>query len=270
MQFRFVGENDGPFWENSELFGKAPAPKSQTWGNFGGDKTWPAPQSDWPKITPRGWPPPPAFDSMEVKAEVKETKQGREVELISPVDPHYGIRTRRRIKLDTQHPLMTVTTIYEKVEGEPVTVGVWIITQLKDPQAVFIPLPKTPIFADGYTKQSKQLPAGLKREGQMLSLRRDPKVSTKIGTDAGTLVWVGEQSVLRIDSPRAANANYPDQGCSAEVYTNLDPQKYVELEMLGAQVTLKTGARIVQVNRYMLGKRTKKSAEEEALKILSR
>lgn len=270
MQFRFVGENDGPFWENSGLFGKAPDPESQTWGNFGGDKTWPAPQSDWPKLTPRSWPPPQAFDSLPVKAEVKETKQGSEVELISPIDPHYGIRARRLITLDAQRPLMTITTTYEKMEGAPVTVGVWVITQLKDPQAVFIPLPKNPIFTDGYIKQSKQSPAGLKRESQMLSLTRDPKASTKIGTDAGTLVWVGEKSVLRIDSPRVANANYPDQGCSAEVYTNLDPQKYVELEMLGPLATMKAGARIVQVNRYTLGKRTEKSAEEEALKILSR
>ena len=60
MQFRFAGESDGPFWENRALDGKSPDPKSREWGNFGGDKTWPSPQADWPKITPRGWPPPQA------------------------------------------------------------------------------------------------------------------------------------------------------------------------------------------------------------------
>src|ERR1041384_218159 len=61
MQFRFAGEEDGPFWENSAMTGKAPDPAATEWGNFGGDKTWPAPQSDWPKTTPRAWPPPVAF-----------------------------------------------------------------------------------------------------------------------------------------------------------------------------------------------------------------
>src|SRR5436853_5292704 len=66
MQFRFAGEEDGPFWENRALDGIKPEPESKEWGNFGGDKTWPAPQSDWPKLTSRAWPPPVAFDSMPV------------------------------------------------------------------------------------------------------------------------------------------------------------------------------------------------------------
>lgn len=68
MQFRFAGEEDGVFWENRALDGKSPDPKSKEWGNFGGDKTWPSPQGDWPKVTDRAWPPPPAFDSMPVDA----------------------------------------------------------------------------------------------------------------------------------------------------------------------------------------------------------
>src|SRR5947207_10963864 len=51
-------------WENRTLDGIKPEPESKEWGNFGGDKTWPAPQSDWPKLTSRAWPPPVAFDSM--------------------------------------------------------------------------------------------------------------------------------------------------------------------------------------------------------------
>ena len=255
MQFRFAGETDGPFWENDILFGKSPDPKSSTWGNFGGDKTWPAPQSDWPKLTPRSWPPPVAFDSMPVTAEIKSDVAAKMVELISPVDPHYGIRTRRLIVLDSKRPQMKITTTYEKVEGNPVTVGVWIITQLKDPQAVHIPTPKDSIFAKGYTEQSKQLPAGLKRNGRLLSLVRDPKTSTKIGTDASSLVWIGEKYKLRIDAPRLAKETYPDQGSSAEVYTNADPLKYVELEMLGPLKTMKVGDRLEHTNTYTLSRK---------------
>src|SRR5262245_9268854 len=159
MQMRFAGEDDGPFWENPSLEGRQPNPSSTDWINFGGDKTWPAPQADWPKVTPRAWPPPVAFDSMPVQAEIKNNT----VELISPVDPHYGIRTRRLVRLDPRRPVMTITTTYEKLEGEPRTVGVWIITQLKDPERVFIPLPEKTLFPEGYNKQSKELPANLQR-----------------------------------------------------------------------------------------------------------
>jgi hypothetical protein len=270
MQLRFAGEEDGPFWENADWFGKSPDPASATWGNFGGDKTWPAPQSDWPKVTPRSWPPPPAFDSMPVHAEVREGPQGSEVELVSPVDPHYGIRTRRLIRLDPKRPVMTISTTYEKAEGKPLTVGVWTITQLKDPQGVFVPLPKDSIFADGYTKQSKDLPADLKRDGQLLSLTRSPKVSTKIGTDASSLVWVGEKHVLRIDAPRVVASSYPDQGSSAEVYTNLDPLKYVELEMLGPLSQMNVGDHIQRMNTYTLSRRREKSVADEARKVIGR
>jgi hypothetical protein len=270
MQLRFAGETDGPFWENADLFGKSPDSASSTWGNFGGDKTWPAPQSDWPKVTPRGWPPPQAFDSMPFHAQVKEGPQGSEVELVSPVDPHYGIRTRRLIRLDPKRPVLTISTTFEKTEGESLTVGVWTITQLKDPLGVFVPLPKDSIFADGYTKQSKDLPADLKRDGQLLSLTRSSKVSTKIGTDASTLVWVGEKHVVRIDSPRVVGATYPDQSSSAEIYTNLDPLKYVELEMLGPLSQMNVGDRIQRVNTYTLLRRHEKNAADEARKIVSR
>ena len=67
MQFGFKnGENT--FWENTQVYGKAPNIKSEEWGYFGagGDKTWPAPQSEWEKITGRGWPPPDTFDSISV------------------------------------------------------------------------------------------------------------------------------------------------------------------------------------------------------------
>ncbi|MEO6725172.1 MAG: hypothetical protein ABIP14_07710 [Blastocatellia bacterium] len=266
MQFRFAAEDDGPFWENVVLFGKSPDPASSTWGNFGGDKTWPAPQGDWPKLTARAWPPPSAFDSLPVKAEVK----GEVIELLSPIDPHYGIRTRRLIKLDAKRPVMTITTTYEKLEGLPVLVAVWTITQFKDPQGVFVPLPKTSVFTDGYSKQSKETPAELKRAGQLLSMVRSPNVSTKIGTDADALVWIGDKHVVRIDSPRVANATYPDQGSSAEVYTNLDPLKYVELEMLGPLSQMKAGDHIERTNTYTLLRRREKDTEVEARRMIKR
>src|SRR5262245_28882475 len=114
MQFNFVGE-EGVLWENGRLQGKPADSASKEWINFGGDKTWPSPQADWPKMIGRGWPPPATFDSVPLEAHEKNGA----VELISPVDPNYGIRVHRLIKLDAQKPILKITTTYEKVSGDP-------------------------------------------------------------------------------------------------------------------------------------------------------
>jgi hypothetical protein len=255
MQFRFAGEEDGVFWENRALDGKSPDPKSKDWGNFGGDKTWPAPQSDWPKVTDRAWPPPPAFDSMPVESATGKLKpSARGVWLRSPVDPFYGIRTERIISLGEDESFIQIRTYYHKVEGEPRKVGIWTITQLKDPVEILMPVPPKSAFKDGYNKQSDALPLGLTLRDGLLTMKRDRAKNAKVGNDASKLIWIGERSVLEIESPRVANAEYPDQGSSAEVYTNADPLPYVELEFLGPLHTMKVGDSIEQTMTYTLSR----------------
>src|SRR5215831_6087666 len=57
MQFGPVGAagGPGPFWSHPG-FGPGLAPDEQGWVNHGGDKAWPAPQSDWPRVIGRPWP----------------------------------------------------------------------------------------------------------------------------------------------------------------------------------------------------------------------
>lgn len=263
MEFGFVGE-ESPFWQKEALAGKKPDPKANDWVNFGGDKTWPSPQSDWPKITPRAWPPPVAFDSMPVVAQTR----GGQVTLISPVDPNYGIRTYRMITLDPVEPVMRITTRYEKILGDPVTAGVWIITQLRDPIGVYIPVPRETLFPAGYTSQSGDAPAGLKVLPGIIELQRSGKTSSKIGTDADSLLWVGRQTMLRIDSPRQLHRQYPDDGCSAEVYTNPDPDAYVELEILAPLRLMEIGQRMEATSTYTLLRRQSNDPGKDARRIL--
>lgn len=289
MQFRFVGE-EGVFWENPDVAGKPVNPEAKEWINFGGDKPWPAPQADWPKVTPRPWPPPIGFDASEWKGEKWPCypdgamianraittcapiyrgylPKQYAIRLTSPVDPHFGIRVHRKIRLDATKSQLTILTIYEKVSGAPVKTGVWIITQMKEAEAVFVPVPKGTPYKDGYNKQSKELPEHFKVANGLIELKRDPKKSTKIGNDAGSLLWVGAKHLLKIDSPRVPKAEYPDNGSSAEVYTNVDPLKYIELEMLGPLQEMKVGDKIYRANTYTLMRRSKKTPEAEARKI---
>jgi hypothetical protein len=192
---------------------------------------------------------------------------GQGVTLISAVDPHYGIRTRRRIELDIDRPIMTITTTFEKVSGPPKEIGVWVITQLKHPVGVYAIQPDFSRYRDGYNRQSDELPAGLQVGKGLLSLTRDPKTAHKIGTDASTLVWVGMQEVLRIDSARLFRGRYPDQESSAEIYTNPNPLAYVELEMLGPLQRMIVGDTISRTSTYTLLRRAERDPDLEVQRM---
>jgi hypothetical protein len=264
MQFHFVGE-EGTFWENRAMDGKSPDPASTEWGNFGGDKTWPAPQADWKKMIGREWPPPAAFDSRPLQGRA----EGQVVELVSPVDAAYGIRTRRRVELDSRRPVLTITTTYEKVQGSPVKVGIGVITQLRDPQRAFMALPAKSQFPQGYVRLQFDPPHDLTVEDGLVSLTRG-NTQSQIGSDASTLLWMDDKYVLRIDSPRVPGAEYADEGSSAIIYTSRDPLAYVELETFGPLSTMKVGDKIQRTNTYTLSRRTEKDPGVEAKKVLGR
>jgi hypothetical protein len=266
MQFRFRGEPDGPFWANAGLLGQKVDPASPDWVNFGGDKAWPSPQDDWARIAPRGWPPPVGFDGLPMEA----VRDGSAVILVSAVDPSYGIRVRRRIELAADRPVMTITTRFEKTAGPPMEVGVWTITQVRDPVAVYAVLPDPPRSGAAYVRMSEELPANLKVENGLIALTRDPHKNRKIGVRAGTLVWLGRSELLRIDSALVPGARYPDQESSAEIYTNEDPLAYVELEILGPVEKLAVGGHIERQSTYTLAHRTENDPALEIKKLLER
>jgi len=251
MQFRFVGEQDGPFWENESLLGKTADPKLTEWQNFGGDKTWPSEQSQWPKIIDREWPPPTTFDSTPLKA----VPERRRLRLEYPLDPNYGIRVTRWIELDQRMNVMRIRTRYDKVQGDPVKVGVWVITQLKDPREIKLYKSTNSPMQDGYVQVSGPAPYALHVHDWGISMRRDPQHKLKVGSDGDRIEWIGNSWKLRIDAePRTAGAEYPEKGSSVQVYTNDDPDKYVELETQGLLLTMKKGDKQERVNTYTLTK----------------
>lgn len=262
MQFRFVGERDGPFWENEKLAGKPmPAdPWKTAHGSFGGDKTWPAPQTAW------NWPPPDIFDTSPVTARIE---RDRSVTLTSPVSPRFGLRTLRRISLDPSAAMMHIATTYEKAAGDPLTVSVWIITQLRDPVATFLPVPLDTKFPSGLAPLWPAPPGAAERRGDLLHLKRLPAKSYKVGNDAADIVWVGDRHVLRIATDRLAGANYPDGGCIAEFYANADPVPYVELETVSPLKTLRVGEVHTATNHYMLARRTSRDPLADARALLT-
>ena len=261
MSFRFRdGEN--VFWEDRSLDGKRGDAGGKEWINFGGDKTWPAPEAEWGKYTGhKEWMPPPAFDSLPVAA----TVTNQEVVLISPVDPHYGVRTIRHVQLWGSS--LRIDTTYERVSGEPSKIGIWVITQFKDPVAIYGFREQKSIFADGHFKFSDEPWPQLRIKDDHFEITRDLKSPHKMGSDTDRLVWVGQRETCIVSSERMKGAEYPDRGASAEVYTNPDPKKYIEIEMLGPLSLMKPGDTISRFSTYVLRERREKNPATELLSL---
>jgi len=258
MQLRLQGDADGAFWENRTLDGLLHDAALCDWTNFGGDKCWPAPQACWIEHQGQEWPPPVAFDARPVKAVVGE----RGVMLTSPIDPGFGIQVVRHVELDAGKPIMRIATEFRKLLGSAVRVGMWTVTQMREPERVCIRLQAASKFASGYVRLLEADPADLKVNGRLLSLGRHVRQQVKVGTDGSSLAWLGRNCVVRIDT-EIRPGEYPDGGCVTEVYTNPDPLQYVELETLGPLTTMNPGDRIEQTTVYTVTRRSTTDLEAE-------
>ena len=262
MQLRLAGKEDGALWENRALDGQLHKPGSHEWINFGGDKVWPAPQSAWAQQQGQDWPPPAGFDSSPMEANACE----RGVVLTSTIDPAFGIQVIRHVELDVELPVMRIRSEFRKVVGHAVKASVWTITQLQEPERVFVPLCKRSKMPDGFIRLTKAGPEDLRIDDCLLSLGHHRVKCTKIGTDATSMAWVGQDLVVRIDA-EAGPGDYPDGGCITQVYTSPNPLSYIELETLGPLVTMSAGDRIVRTTTYTITPRSESDPEAEARNI---
>jgi hypothetical protein len=266
IALREGGAARGPLWSHPGI-GPALPVDENGWINLGGDKAWPAPQSGWQAIAGQAWPPPKTFDAAPFSVEVR----GDTIELLSAVDPAYGLRVRRTIALDRTAPVLTVDTVYEKVEGAPIRAGVWTITQLTAPERVFMRLPPRSAFPGGFTPRLPDPPRALAVEGRLLGLGRDPAAKTMIASDGDALLWVGQGPDLLIETVAQAHdpgAEWPD-GAHAQIYTSSDAAlPYVELELLSPLAELAIGGRASLRVRYTLIARTDADPTAEARRVL--
>jgi hypothetical protein len=272
MSLGFAGETapSDPLWRHGQI-GPALVPDENGWINYGGDKAWPAPQADWERIVGKGWPPPATFDA---RAHTVATVDGSHIEMVSAVDPAYGVRMRRTIRL--LDDVMLVDTAYEKIEGAPVRVAVWTITQLVSPDRVFALLPERSAFPGGHRSLMPAPPRDLRADGRLMGLARDTQEKTMIATDADALLWVGPGRDLAIekldtfvssgDVSRPTDPGAPHVGgARAQIYTSSDAaEPYVELELLGPLVDLSPGQRATMTVRYRLLRRQEADPLAEA------
>lgn len=219
--------------------------KAGDWKNWGGDKTWAAPQNWWPVMVGQGWPPDPAWDGSPQQAQVLPNGSLRTV---SPISPGLGARVARAYWFNGAGDLVVSQTV-EKVQGEPVMLAIWSVTQINPPDAVFLPLNPQSAYKENFhwiAPPANETPV-VRTTPLVLQVRPLSTGTYKIGVDADvcSILAVKDGLAMRIRAPHP-EGQYPDgasgHGFPVELWNNQDPA-YNELEMLSPLQTLKSGGR---------------------------
>ncbi len=254
MAFHLVGQPEtDPLWNSASWDGKPLPDDPATWANYGGDKLWPSPQSEWPKHQPSAWPPDLSLDIGPYQATI--IKNG--LRLTGPPSPHYALHIVREITLHPGKAELFLNNRFFKnsdAQGDAsiFPVGIWSITQTRGDETVFLPLALTGHFPGvGYTALGSDTitAPNWSEMDQILTVTRDPTQSTKVGTDnpAGWIAALYGGDVLFSEHFQPeTQETYPDKNTNAQVYTNAGDDAYIEMELLGPLSMLKAGKTLTQ------------------------
>ncbi|WP_410630315.1 DUF4380 domain-containing protein [Amycolatopsis sp. cmx-4-83] len=211
------------------------------WVNYGGDKTWPAPQG-W--AGPDQWPGPP--DPVLDSGPYALVLDGDTATMTSAPDPRTGLRFTRAITILDDGYRLDLRA--ENVSGRPVRWALWNVTQLPGGGAVTAGLRTPEVVA---LVAGTGLPEYTVDGDRLVVPPQD--VVGKLGVP-GSAGWV-TYGALTLSFAVDPAGEYPDRGSPLEIWLehplpsplaelgDLDPPaRIVELEVLGPLTTLDPGA----------------------------
>ena len=271
---RIMAYDLGPYpylWVNARLAGKLFSPQGNmgdgslgAWKNYGGSKTWPAPQG-WDNEDQWHGPPDPFLDSGRYAVEtIEASPSAAMVRMRSPKDPRTGVQIVRQLTLHQGGSHATLHLEMKNTSERERTWGIWDVVQLdatrKDASGaethddrawVYIPTNPDSRFPRGYdvlfgAEDNPEWQAGVRPN--LLGAQYQYRVG-KIAVDspAGWVAFVNQaqdfafcQCFTFFDGE-----TYPDGGATVECWTTglgevidgldfeRDPQYNVEAEVLG-------------------------------------
>ncbi len=226
-------------WENEAEAGKVHSPNEE-WVNYGGYKTWQAPQDKWREKWD-GWPPDMALAYGPAKADV--TADGV-LRLVGSRSEKYGLYFTREISLAADGKVVLKQGLHSLADQEQAW-AVWDVTQVNAPGVAFFPAFKKSEYEGGFRCwDDKAKGSGQFRvEDGLVIAAWDGLTQAKIGGrgEAGWIAYVCEGLVYLKKYDYDAKGEYSDGGTSAQVYTNTKDVPYVEIEALGPLKRMKKG-----------------------------
>lgn len=234
--------------------------KAGEWGNWGGEKVWPALQGDWPLFSP-AWPPHPTYDGLPHKG---ETLPGNRLRTVGPVMEGFGVRATREFGFDAATGEFVITTTFEKIKGEPRKVAIWNVTQIPQPEIIYLLANPNTAYKDNGAWFGPMMPKEAKKaevtaEG-LLAYTPTPTGGYKFGTDALLPAVAGVKGgvafILRADKKEG---DYPEgaQGSGFPVTIwnagGDDPAaRYNEMEVMSPLTGMKNGDKLVHILRWKI------------------
>ena len=240
------------------------------WKNYGGDKTWPAPQG-WDNDEQWHGPPDPILDTGRYTVDEVVARPDRAAIAMSSLpDPRTGVQITRRFTLAPGSSRVQVELTFRNVSERAVRWGIWDVVQLNaartlsdgsrthDPTCtVTAPVNPQSRFARGFTvmfgaddNPQWQVGDGLFRADYQWAIG-------KVGLDspAGWIAFhqASQQAAFVEQFAYVPGAAYPDQGATVECWTvgagkvaNLDYADsgiyLMETEVLGPLTRIEPGA----------------------------
>jgi hypothetical protein len=250
MRYGFIG---GPnvLWNNPAAASAATRMPTATMPasrpastNYGGDKAWPWPQDEWPRLIGRMYPPPPEADQAVYKSRLIGSHG---VRLESPPIPSHAARIVREIMLDPVGTRVTIVTRLELASSDrpPPSMAAWNVTQILGEAKLFarmLPGGATKPMAPAAAPPVTTRPVG----DRVISIHPPVPRAGKVGLDADVLA-AALGSVLFVQrSPTAAALN--ESGYRATERAQIFCQKgggstpqYLELEFTSPRRDLAAG-----------------------------
>ena len=240
------------------------------WKNYGGDKTWPAPQG-WDNDEQWHGPPDPILDTGRYTVDEVVARPDRAAIAMSSLpDPRTGVQITRRFTLAPGSSRVQVELTFRNVSDRAVRWGIWDVVQLNaartlsdgsrthDPTCtVTAPVNPQSRFARGFTvmfgaddNPQWQVGDGLFRADYQWAIG-------KVGLDspAGWIAFhqASQQAAFIEQFAYVPGAAYPDEGATVECWTvgagkvaNLDYADsgiyLMETEVLGPLTRIEPGA----------------------------
>jgi hypothetical protein len=243
-----LNDSANVFWENEAESGRLHdwSRERGTWRNYGGYKLWVAPQD---RAEAAGW----YLSQDNYRCQVRLTEES-EIRLTAPPLEATGTQFTVELKLFPRSSRVRLRQKIRNVSQQPVRWSVWEVTQLLPGGVITFPRNPNSRFADGvryWKDEYRKLPQW--EIGPNSINVRPGETAAKIGADSdgGWISYRNRDQVYVKSFEYDPTAEYPDGGCSVEVYTC---PHYVEAEVLSPLYDLNPGEERVFTEEWTLQK----------------
>jgi hypothetical protein len=224
------------------------------WANWGGDKVWPAPQSDWAQVMGHRWPPDPVIDGWPWSLQQHDPL---ECVIQSQPSPYWGVTIQRYITLHPREPLLEIRNRVTRVTANDWPVHAWSVTQAKRPRYLLLGLEADD--ADDASDQAQWLwlmgtdtpvPAGIVHVlDRAVHLDPPTQPSSKIGVMGSWIAAIYQDWIFLQETDAVGPSDSYADHASTQTYAGGD---YVELELLSPIRALPLNQSLEHVVRWRL------------------